>query len=133
MLSGCSKNHLYVQQEWIDAQFLASSHVHTPDPRHEKPPTGQRLIISWRFPARYCTNPMSLKVTVRFWDNQEKRLIRPIRQPKGWDTFFFPSDLGGETSKILTYKVEVVDEKGAVIDTWYHHFWTEVIDVDLRH
>jgi hypothetical protein len=125
-LVSCYKNHLYVQQEWVDPNFLASSKVGTPDPRQANPPTGQRLLVGWRFPQYLVGAGLKLVLTARLWDNSEEVICRPIEESRGSAVFKFYG------KKILTYRFQVVDCKGDMIETWEHHFWTELIDTDLR-
>lgn len=122
VFSSCYKGHLYVQQEWVDRNFLASSKVHTPDPRQDKPFDGQRLLVAWRFPSNLVNYGLSLFLTVRFWDNVEEEICYPIRKGYGTKAFCF---LG---RRILTYKIDVVNSEGDVIEVWEHQFWTKLID-----
>lgn len=124
VFTGCYKNYLYVQQEWVDRDFLASSHVNTPDPRQVCPPEGQRLLISWKFPKNLFNEQLQLIIAVRFWDNSEKVLVHPIDRSWGYAAYFFSK------CKIITYRVQVANGCGEVIETWEHHFWTELIDID---
>lgn len=127
LFSGCYKEHLYVQQQWVDRTFLASTHVGTPDPRQESPPEGQRLLVSWRFPKNLLDQGLQLILTVRFWDQTEEVISTPICRTRSYALFpFF------DRPKILTYRVEIMDGKGQIIETWEHHFWTELIDIDRR-
>jgi hypothetical protein len=112
-----------VQQEWVDRNFLASSHVDTPDPRQESPPLGQRLLIAWRFPLNMLDQQLKLILTVRFWDNTEEVLSKPIQKSHGYASFSFLN-----ARKILTYRIQVVDWEGNVVENWEHHFWTKWID-----
>lgn len=32
--------------------------------------------------------------------------------------------------RILTYRIQVVDFEDEIVETWEHHFWTQLIDVD---
>ena len=124
MTSGCYKNHLYVQQEWVDHSFLASSHVDTPDPRQEEPMHGERLLIGWKFPNNLFSENLDLVITVRFWDLEEEQIFHKIK--KSWGHLacnFF-------TKNILTYQVQVYNKQGELISNWQHHFWTRIIDVD---
>lgn len=125
VLCSCYKNHLYVQQEWVDRDFLASTKINTPDPRQAAPPEGQRLLISWDFPRSLFQEKLILVSTVRFWDNTEECLREPIERKRGYTAYFFPS------AKILTYRVQVFNVEGEAVETWEHHFWTELIDVDV--
>ncbi len=113
-----------MQQEWVDRNFLASTHVGTPDPRQECPPLGQRLLVAWRFPANIVGSGLNLVLTVRFWDNVEEKIVRPIASSHGYEAFNFFDD------QILTYKIVVVNQAGDIVEIWEHHFWTKLIDID---
>lgn len=123
--ASCYKDHLYVQQEWVDRDFLASTHVETPDPRQVSPPTGQRLLIAWRFPLNLIEQGLNLHLTARLWDNTEEVFIRPMTRSHGYEAFNF-----FDGKRILTYKIDVVDTSGKIVEVWEHHFWTKLIDVD---
>jgi hypothetical protein len=120
VFTGCYKDHLYVQQEWVDRNFLASTHVGTPDPRQACPPEGQRILIGWRFPKYLLDEQLQLVLTVRFWDHTEEVIDYPIEGTKDSAAFYFGK-------KILTYRIQVVSADHEVIETWEHHFWTESI------
>lgn len=126
--SGCYKNHLYVQQEWIDRDFLASTKVGTPDPRQSNPPEGQRLIVAWDFPKSMFAEELTLHVIVRLWDNTEQVFSQPLDRKRDLATFYFP--VKEKEKKILTYLVQVANGEGKVIETWKHHFWTKLIELD---
>lgn len=115
-----------MQQEWVDKDFLASTHVGTPDPRQKDPPTGQRLLVGWRFPTNWLDWGIHLETTVRFWDNREEVIRYDLDSSHGSHAFNFFGQ------KILTYKVEVVDACGDVLEVWEHQFWTKLIDADRR-
>ncbi len=130
LLAGCYKNHLYVQQEWVDRNFLASSRIDTPDPRQQCPPEGQRLLVSWDFPKSLFKEELTLLVTVRLWDNTQDVLFHKMERKRDYAAFFFPNDKPGSDRRILTYRVQVLNGSGEVVETWNHHFWTELIDID---
>lgn len=127
LLSGCYKNHLYVQQEWIDGKHLASTHIDTPDPRRAHPPNGQKLLVKWDFPKSQFDRQLSLLITVRLWDNSEQCFVRPVERKRDFVDLYFPTE--DKNLRILTYKVEVVTKEKEVLEVWKHHFWTELIDV----
>ncbi len=124
LFAGCYKDHLYVQQEWVDRNFLASSHVGTPDPRQACPPVGQRLLVAWRFPPFLFDQQLKLILTVRFWDSSEQVIFHPLQEMKSYAAFNFFE------KRILTYRIQVVDFEDEIVETWEHHFWTQLIDVD---
>lgn len=123
LLTGCYRHHLYVQQEWVDRSFLASSYVNTPDPRQDDPPEGQRLLIAWDFPRSIFKKGLSLEISVRFWDDTQREIVRPAAKKRGYCAYFFPNE------KILTYRVRVRTQDGEIIESWNHHFWTELIEI----
>ncbi len=129
LLTGCYKGHLYVQQEWVDGAWLASSHVLTPDPRQEDPPAGQRLLMAWDFPKSLFREGLHLEVTVRLWDNTQTVQIVPIERKRSFATLFFPHNDPETDQRILTYRVEVINQEGKVLETWKHQFWTELIEI----
>jgi len=118
-----------VQQEWVDRNFLASTHVGTPDPRQENPPEGQRLLIAWDFPRSIFEKQLHLVITVRLWDNTQKVVVHPMERKRDFTALFFPNKASNERS-ILTYRVQVFDKEDQLIETWNHHFWTELIDIN---
>lgn len=121
---------MHVQIENIGPEFLASSHVGTPDYRQENPPFGQRIIVSWDFPNILFKKNLDLFLTVRFWNNTQEIKEHHIKSRKGRKIFFFSNKEREKQNKILTYKVQVKTKDGELVDTWKHQFWTEVIDVD---
>ncbi|MCC6127831.1 MAG: hypothetical protein IT584_01340 [Chlamydiae bacterium] len=132
MLSGCYKNHLYVQQEWVDANFLASHYVGSPDPRALDPPEGQRLLIAWKFPKHLFGEPLTFLVTVRLWDNSEQIFVQPIEKKNGTAAYYFPDKNCDEDHRILTYKIEVFNARGDLVEEWKHHFWRELIELNAE-
>jgi len=121
-----------VQQEWVDANFLASSKVHTPDPRQQDPPVGQRLLIAWDFPKSIFEKTLTLALTVRLWDNTQEVLTQPIERKRDAKAFFFSNATPGSDRRILTYRVQIFAGDGELVDTWEHHFWTELIDIGRK-
>lgn len=113
----------------MDRQFLASSKVGTPDPRQEHPFIGQRLIVAWDFPKSLFTRGLVLVTTVRFWDNTEEVLCVPMDRKRDVEAFFFLKSDETLDHRILTYRVQVFDREGILVEKWEHHFWTTLIDV----
>ncbi len=127
ILTSCYKNHLYVQQEWIDEKHLASTHVNTPDPRKAHPPNGQKLLVKWDFPKSQFDRQLTMLITVRLWDNSEQIFSRRVERKRDYIELFFSTE--DKNLRILTYKVEVFTKDKELLEVWKHHFWTELIDV----
>lgn len=68
--------------------------------------------------------------TVRLWDNSEKKIVQKIERKRDSTAFFFPDDQPEKNLKILTYRVQIFTGNGDLVETWKHHFWTELIDID---
>jgi hypothetical protein len=130
ILVGCSHNHLNVSLENVAENYLASTQVKTPDYRQDNPPYGQKINISWAFPGRLHHQGLTLWITARLWDNTEDKRKYDLRRRIGMHSFFFSNPTRAPTKKILTYRLEVINREGKVIETWRHQFWTELIDVD---
>lgn len=118
-----------MQQEWVDANFLASHHVGTPDPRSECPPEGQRLLFAWHFPRCLLEDGLTLLATVRFWDQTEEIFVRPLTRRRGSLALDCPNPGDCIDRRILTYKVEVFTTNGELLEEWKHHFWRELIEL----
>ena len=125
LFASCYKDHLYVQQESVDREFLASTKVGTPDPRQERPPLGQRLLVAWRFPSNLFYQQLRMVLTVRFWDNTEETICYPIERAWSSTAFNF-----FDQKKILTYRIQVLDHQDDLVEVWEHHFWTELIQLN---
>ena len=125
VVSGCYKNHLYVQQEHLSREWLASSHVGTPDPRQSDPPVGEKLIVAWDFPLSLFEEQLRLDVVVRFWDQSERVVSYVLPRKRGVESFGFD-----ESENILTYRVQVLNGQGVCLEEWKHHFWTELIRIE---
>lgn len=122
--SSCSSNYFYVQKEKVDRNFLASTHIHTPDPRQLDPPEGDSLLIRWDFPLSIFDESLSLIAKVRFCNTEEEVVIRPMFRKRDSCRLFFPHQ------QILTYLVQAKNSSGDIVGQWEHQFWTEWIDID---
>ncbi len=127
LLGSCSKDYLVVQQEWVDCQFLASSWVQSPDPRQEDPPMGQRLLVGWSFPLSVFEKDLRLSVKVILWNHEEKCFVVPIQYKRDSTAFYFEDKSCDQKNKILTYRIDVLDASGALIEVWKHQLWTDYI------
>lgn len=129
-ITGCYNNHLYVQVENIKNDYLASTQVDTPDFRRLDPPFGQRINISWSFPKNLYYQDLSGYLTVRFWNNTQQTKVFNIDKRVGTSSFYFSNKSKDKKNRILTYRIQIVNRNGEVVETWKHHFWTELINID---
>lgn len=129
-MTSCYKNYLYVHHEKMDSSFLASTHVGTPDPRLKHPPEGQRICISWDFPLSIYRENLTMISTIRFWDNKQDVLVYKIPRKRGYISYKFQDDSLNKNKRILTYKIEIFNEDGDLVDQWKHQFWKELIKIN---
>lgn len=130
ILFSCQTNHLFVQVENIGLDYLASAYVKTPDFRQEQPPYGQKIHILWNFPKNLYYQNLSINLRVRFWDNSEENLSHKINKRFGSISFFFKNPLRLKQKNILTYRVQIMNDKEEIVETWNHQLWTELINID---
>ena len=50
-----------------------------------------------------------------------------LKYRKDSKAFFFEDQTENRDHRILTYKIDIIDAKGRLIETWQHQFWTELI------
>ena len=97
----------------------------------KNPPSGQRISIAWDFPLSVFRNQeLTLMLSVRFWDNTENLLVSKIERKRGYKIYKFQDDTIDKTKKILTYKVDVVNQDGKIVDVWKHQFWKKLIKIN---
>jgi len=127
LLVGCRKYYVSVSQQWVDARYLASTHVNTPDPRQANPPVGQMVMMDWRVPKAILDKKPYIQLKVIFWNYTEKVLCFPVHQRMGWVTYQLLNEEYNAVDGILTYKAEIITEDGEVFCDWKHQLWVNLI------
>lgn len=126
----CSKYYLSVNQQWIDANYLASVNVGSPDPRRENPPLGQMLIIDWRVPQEVIDQQPEILLDLIFWDYTTTTIHIPVDKRMDYTTYKLLNDDYHQKGGILTYKATLVTGKGEVFRQAKHQLWVNLITVD---
>ncbi len=129
-LTGCKKHYIAVDQRWIDANYLSSTQVGTPDPRQEHPPMGQMLIIQWFLPSSLLKQNPHVELDLIFWDYTTTRVLIPIEHWMDWATYKCLDEDYQKTKGILTYKAAIVTENGEMFREWKHQLWVNLIQID---
>ncbi len=129
LFSGCG-HYVEVKRQKINAGYLASTSVGSPDPRQENPPLGEMLIIDWQVPLHLITKNPKLKLYVIYWDNEESEYAWPLKRWKGYRTFSVLNEEFVHTGGLLTYRAEIVTEDGKVYREWKHQLWVNLIKMD---
>lgn len=126
---GCSKYYVSVRREKIDASYLASSYVNTPDPRQKNPPFGQQLIIDWLVPERLIKQEPQVVLYIIFKNYTEHKETFSIDAKRGYAIYSLLDKNYMEKKGILTYRAEIVTREGVYRD-WKHQLWVNLIHVD---
>lgn len=87
LVFGCNQYYLSVNQQWVDASYLASTHVSTPDPRQANPPLGQMLIVDWRLPKEVFSRHPEVVLDLILWDYTTRQIKIPIHHRLDFATF----------------------------------------------
>ncbi|MBI2743474.1 MAG: hypothetical protein HYX48_06110 [Chlamydiales bacterium] len=130
LLASCGGSYLSVRQEWIDARYLASTYVATPDPRQAHPPTGQKLVIHWWVPSALLEKKPQLIIKIIYWNFTEKTITLPLNRRTGYETCSVLDKEYEETQGILTYRVEIVTDDNQIYKEWTHKLWVNLVKID---
>lgn len=129
-LCSCEKYYLSVKRESVDQRMLASTYVGSPDPLQKNPPKGQELIMEWRLPRGNMGEKMTLVLEVLYKNYTQETISYPISRRRGVITYSLLGEEYKEKEGLLTYKAEIRDEKGTILQEWKQHLWTELIVID---
>jgi hypothetical protein len=130
LLAGCEKYYLSICQEKVDRNYLASTHVGTPDPRQDNPPMGQMLIIDWKVPKKVLEEKPFILLHVVYWDYTEQDFTFPVEKQMGYVTYRLLNKEYEKKMGILTYKAEIVTDQHKVYKEWVHQLWVNLIRLD---
>jgi hypothetical protein len=130
-LCSCNPYRLNVQTHYLNREYLASFHVHTPDPFKDNPEIGQRMLIQWNIPRHErCYQNFQLNIAIRLRNRQDKTIIFPLTRSKGTYLYTLLNQEFLTSGGIATYKVELLGD-GAILESWKHPLWTELISFDF--
>lgn len=127
VLTGCEKYYLSLTQQNVDVNYLASTHVKTPDPRQAHPPTGEMIIIGWRIPKKILREKPTIDLHVIYWNYTEKVFHYPIKSRMGYVKYQDLDEEFASTQGILTYKADIRTEEGMIYKEWKHQLWVNLI------
>lgn len=126
----CSRDRLYVINEFVNEQSLASYHVGTPDPDLDDPRLGQRLFIHWHLRSKefaQLTSP-ELVLDLRYKHGIEETKRHQILRPSGIYTYEVMDDDFFDKGEIRTYRCRLMDGQQE-LELWQHQLWAEWIRV----
>ncbi len=130
LFAGCQKYYISISQDKIDVNYLASSHVGTPDPRQKNPPIGERLVIEWNVPVEVIKEEATLHLQVIYKDYSQSFFTYPMPYRLDYVVYTLQGEEYKEKRGILTYKAEVVKKDGSIFRQWKHQLWAELVIID---
>lgn len=126
-LAGCDKYYLSLRQVPIDSQYLASSHIGSPDPRQADPPTGQKVVMQWAVPPELLKQKPSLVFHVIYKNHTQEELVYPIEDRMGMEVYSLLNQAYRDKGGLLTYHAEIRTKDGKVYKEWAHQLWVHLI------
>lgn len=129
-LVGCRRYDFSISQQIINRDYLASSHVNTPDPRLCCPPCGRSLIMSWHIPKEIFLRSARIELDVIYWNYTEGHFTYPIEYQKGYVLYTLVGEEYEEKQGLLTYRARLVTEDGYVYRNWTQQLWVDLIHFD---
>ena len=129
-LCGCEKYYLSVKREAVTRERLASTYVGSPDPRQKNPPKGQELIMEWRLPEEALQEKLVLVLDILYKDYSKGIISHPIDRKRGIFTYSLLNNEFKEKEGLLTYKAEIRNQEGEIIQQWKQQLWTELIEIE---
>lgn len=126
-LTSCQKYGLALRQQRVDASYLASTHVGSPDPRQKCPPNGQILVVEWWVPPPILKRDPKIVVTMVFRNYTEKVVEFPVSKRISYEVYSVCGEEFEETGGLLTYKAEIVTCDGEIFREWKHQMWVHLI------
>lgn len=128
--TGCKKYDISVSQHVINRNYLASTHINSPDPCQECPPEGEMLCVEWVVPRELLSKGPTLEIDVIYKNYQTAHFSYPIKERRGYATYYLLNKNFCEKRGFLTYKAELVTEEGEVYRKWVHQLWVNLITLE---
>ncbi len=123
----CQKYYVSVSQEKIDRNYLASTHVNTPDPRQKNPPKGEQLVLEWKIPKKLLQDIPALYLHVIYQDYTEEFFSYPMSHRMGYAVYLITGEEYRVKKGILTYDAQIKTKNGFVFRDWKHQLSTQLI------
>lgn len=130
IFSACARPYLSLSQEKVDINSLASTYVGSPDPLHDHPPMGQKIIITWSLPDVVFEQKPHIDLHLLFWNNTVEVVKYPLNQPSGTKVYYLLDKEYADKRGILTYKADIVTDDGTVFFEWKHQLWVNLIHIE---
>ncbi|MBS0645617.1 MAG: hypothetical protein JSR97_03375 [Verrucomicrobia bacterium] len=116
---------LSVRSEYLDANYLASKRIETPDPC-QGCFVGQQVVISWHIPSR-CL-PAEIDLWVRYGNRCFTKVTHTVCEPAGFWAYRVMNEDFWNLKGIVAYSA-TLRQGDREIDQWNHHLWADLVEV----
>ena len=125
----CQKYGVVMHQQRMNASYLASTHVGSPDPARRDPPNGEMLIAEWWVPRSVMQRDPKIVIEIIFRNFTKGCVEFPLTSRVGYQTYCVLRKKFKETGGILTYKAEIIPCDDEIYRQWEHQLWVNLITV----
>lgn len=125
--ASCTSTNLTVKKVEVGPESLASRFARSPDPLSAKPPTGEKLYVGWTLPLALNPKDHEIRLKVIYKDLSEETFMYPLTWRAGVFAFSVIGEKFKDTKGVFSYKAELVNHDGLVLNTWKHQMWVNVI------
>ncbi len=129
-LAGCDKYYLSLRQVPVDAEYLASSKVGSPDPRQSNPPYGQKVVMEWAVPPELLNEEPRLIFNVLYRNHTQEEIIYLIEDRSGMEVYSLLNEDYRSRGGLLSYHAEIRTKNGEIYREWTHQLWVHLITFD---
>ncbi len=127
LLTGCDKYYLSLRQVPVNAGYLASTQVGTPDPRQAHPPHGQKIVLQWAVPPELLEKKPQIVFHVLYKNHTEKTFVYPIESRLGYEVYTLIDEEFDQTGGLLTYSADIMTADQKIYRQWQHQLWVKLI------
>ena len=119
-----------MHKQTIDAKYLASTNVGSPDPRRCDPPKGEMVVAEWKIPKELLADDPKLVIHFIFNNFTQRSISFPITSSLGFKDYKITRDDFKKTKGILAYKGEILTKDREVFREWTHQLWVNLIEIE---
>jgi hypothetical protein len=127
-LCSCTAKHLSVSKIYTDKKSLASTFTRAPDPLQSRPPEGDRLYIAYLVPSNLHYKDVQIKLSVIWKNLHQQEVVYFPKHKAGMFSYSLINKDYKASGGIFTYKVDMVDQEGKVVDTFTQRMWVKLLN-----
>lgn len=131
--ASCGPHFVIVKDEILTKQRLASTFAKSPDPERVKFREGRKLIVEWLLPyEERKTEDLKLRLHLVYGNLEQEIVEYPVTMWAGFITHLVLDPKFTENKGLMTYKADIINKEGNVIESFKQQLWVSIIDVKCR-